>query len=251
MLDPGIKHEEGYFVYDSGSKGDVWIQNVNGKPFVDSTERVAVGICNPTLNEHPGLYALLRDEKVKENNKDTVKRGIRYLEAKQALLLAYSQAICFFQTGFLQDTINLSEFLTYIALVGILNSIQQSKAIKKGNQDKLQRRRQELTQTTPDQPVDDEAVYYKVAGDCPKGCVYNLRSLWRKKRRYVDPGDSTFQVLAQRGMGNFMILREPNPVIDLVICVQLRNRRQIVEGLGDPPIVSSYRLSIWYYHDFS
>ncbi|KAK9094251.1 hypothetical protein Scep_025720 [Stephania cephalantha] len=37
--------------------------------------------------------------------------------------------------------------------------------------DKLQRRRQELTQTTPDQPVDDEAVYYKVAGDCPKGCV--------------------------------------------------------------------------------
>ncbi|KAK9118976.1 hypothetical protein Scep_017069 [Stephania cephalantha] len=34
---------------------------------------------------------------------------------------------------------------------------------------KLQRRRQELTQTTPDQPVDDEAVYYKVAGECPKG----------------------------------------------------------------------------------
>ncbi|KAK9135542.1 hypothetical protein Syun_014872 [Stephania yunnanensis] len=30
MLDPGIKHEEGYFVYDSGSKEDVWIQNVNG-----------------------------------------------------------------------------------------------------------------------------------------------------------------------------------------------------------------------------
>ncbi|KAK9082843.1 hypothetical protein Scep_029314 [Stephania cephalantha] len=38
--------------------------------------------------------------KVKENNKDTVKGGIRYLEAKQALLLAYSQAICFFQTGY-------------------------------------------------------------------------------------------------------------------------------------------------------
>ncbi|KAK9104613.1 hypothetical protein Scep_021457 [Stephania cephalantha] len=112
-----------------------------------------------------------------------------------------------FSDGFLQDTINLSEFLTYIALVGILNSIQQSKAIKKGNQDKLQRRRQELTQTTPDQPVDDEAVYYKVAGDCPKGCVYSLRSLWRKKRRYVDPDASTSQVLAQRGMGNFMILR--------------------------------------------
>ncbi|KAK9098065.1 hypothetical protein Syun_025110 [Stephania yunnanensis] len=72
---------------------------------------------------------------------------------------------------------------------------------------KLQRRRQELTKTTPDQPVDDEAVYYKVAGDCPKGCVYSLRSLWRKKRRYVDPDASTSQVLAQRGMDNFMILR--------------------------------------------
>ncbi|KAK9105176.1 hypothetical protein Scep_022020 [Stephania cephalantha] len=59
--------------------------------------------------------------------------------------------------------------------------------------DKLQRRRQELTQTTPDQPLDDEAVYYKVAGDCPKGCVYNLRSLWRNKRRYVDPDASTSQ----------------------------------------------------------
>ncbi|KAK9169841.1 hypothetical protein Syun_001981 [Stephania yunnanensis] len=58
---------------------------------------------------------------------------------------------------------------------------------------KLQRRRQELTQTTPDQPVDDEAVYYKVVGDCPKGCVYSLRSLWRKKRRYVDPDASTSQ----------------------------------------------------------
>ncbi|KAK9114514.1 hypothetical protein Syun_021311 [Stephania yunnanensis] len=33
---------------------------------------------------------------------------------------------------------------------------------------KLQRRRQEMTQTTPDQPIDDEAVYYKVAGECPK-----------------------------------------------------------------------------------
>ncbi|MBA0738401.1 hypothetical protein Gogos_011764 [Gossypium gossypioides] len=34
MLDPGIKHEEGYFVYDSGSKHDVWIQKADGKPFV-------------------------------------------------------------------------------------------------------------------------------------------------------------------------------------------------------------------------
>ncbi|XP_051119178.1 uncharacterized protein LOC127243279 [Andrographis paniculata] len=34
MLDPGIKNEEGYFVYDSGSKEDVWIQTADGKPFV-------------------------------------------------------------------------------------------------------------------------------------------------------------------------------------------------------------------------
>ncbi|KAK9107314.1 hypothetical protein Syun_023325 [Stephania yunnanensis] len=35
--------------------------------------------------------------------------------------------------------------------------------------------------------VDDEVVYCKVAGECPKGRVYSLRSLGRKKRRYVDP----------------------------------------------------------------
>ncbi|GLT57782.1 hypothetical protein SLA2020_307310 [Shorea laevis] len=34
MLDPGIKYEEGYFVYDSGSKNNVWIQKADGKPFV-------------------------------------------------------------------------------------------------------------------------------------------------------------------------------------------------------------------------
>ncbi|KAL0407971.1 UNVERIFIED_CONTAM: Alpha-glucosidase 2 [Sesamum radiatum] len=34
MLDPGIKKEEGYFVYDSGSKRDIWIQTADGKPFV-------------------------------------------------------------------------------------------------------------------------------------------------------------------------------------------------------------------------
>ncbi|KAK9100758.1 hypothetical protein Scep_024188 [Stephania cephalantha] len=60
-------------------------------------------------------------------------------------------------------------------------------------QAQLYRRRQELTQATPDQPVDDEAVYYNVAGECPKGRVYGLRSLGRKKRRYVDPGASTSQ----------------------------------------------------------
>ncbi|KAK9163007.1 hypothetical protein Syun_003909 [Stephania yunnanensis] len=79
---------------------------------------------------------------------------------------------------------------------------------------KLQRRRQKLTQTTPDQPVNDETVYYKVAGDCPKGCVYSLRSLWRKKRRYVDPDASTSQMLAQRGMGNFMIFSTPKELLE-------------------------------------
>ncbi|KAK9118512.1 hypothetical protein Scep_016605 [Stephania cephalantha] len=51
--------------------------------------------------------------------------------------------------------------------------------------DRLQMRRQELTQATPDQSVDDEAVYLKAAGECPKGRVYGLGSLGRKKRRYA------------------------------------------------------------------
>ncbi|KAK9132327.1 hypothetical protein Scep_011855 [Stephania cephalantha] len=46
----------------------------------------------------------------------------------------------------------------------------------------------ELTQATPDQPLDDEAVYFNVAGKCPKGRVYDFWSLGRNKRRYVDPG---------------------------------------------------------------
>ncbi|KAK9158232.1 hypothetical protein Scep_004806 [Stephania cephalantha] len=60
--------------------------------------------------------------------------------------------------------------------------------------DKLQRRRLELTQATPDQPEDDEAVYFNVAGECPKGRVYGLGSLGRKKRRYADPSASTSQM---------------------------------------------------------
>lgn len=34
MLDPGIKLEDGYFVYDTGSKNDVWISKADGRPFV-------------------------------------------------------------------------------------------------------------------------------------------------------------------------------------------------------------------------
>ncbi|XP_047971448.1 alpha-glucosidase 2-like isoform X1 [Salvia hispanica] len=34
MLDPGIKRETGYFVYDSGLERDIWVQTADGQPFV-------------------------------------------------------------------------------------------------------------------------------------------------------------------------------------------------------------------------
>ncbi|MCH97770.1 alpha-glucosidase 2-like, partial [Trifolium medium] len=34
MLDPGIKQENGYFVYDSGTENDVWVQKEDETPFV-------------------------------------------------------------------------------------------------------------------------------------------------------------------------------------------------------------------------
>ncbi|XP_009761908.1 uncharacterized protein [Nicotiana sylvestris] len=34
MLDPGIKYEKGFFVYDSGSEADVWVQTADGSPFI-------------------------------------------------------------------------------------------------------------------------------------------------------------------------------------------------------------------------
>ncbi|XP_031502686.1 uncharacterized protein LOC116265867 isoform X1 [Nymphaea colorata] len=34
MLDPGIKYEEGYFVYDSGSDSDIWIQRADRTPYI-------------------------------------------------------------------------------------------------------------------------------------------------------------------------------------------------------------------------
>ncbi|KAK9163462.1 hypothetical protein Syun_004364 [Stephania yunnanensis] len=42
--------------------------------------------------------------------------------------------------------------------------------------DRLQSRRQEVTQATPEQAVDDEAVYLNVAGESSKGRVYGLGS---------------------------------------------------------------------------
>ncbi|KAK9090529.1 hypothetical protein Sjap_023706 [Stephania japonica] len=46
---------------------------------------------------------------------------------------------------------------------------------------------------TPEQSVDDEAVYLNVAGECSKGRVYGLGSVGRKKWRYGTPGASTSQ----------------------------------------------------------
>ncbi|KAK9096682.1 hypothetical protein Sjap_022179 [Stephania japonica] len=51
----------------------------------------------------------------------------------------------------------------------------------------------EATRATPEQSVDDEAVYLNVAGECSKGRVYGLGSVGRKKRRYGTPGASTSQ----------------------------------------------------------
>nr|XP_043607023.1 alpha-glucosidase 2 [Erigeron canadensis] len=34
MLDPGIKNEKSYFVFESGSEKDIWVQTADGKPFV-------------------------------------------------------------------------------------------------------------------------------------------------------------------------------------------------------------------------
>lgn len=34
MLDPGIKHEEGYHVFDSGTNSNIWILKEDGEPFV-------------------------------------------------------------------------------------------------------------------------------------------------------------------------------------------------------------------------
>ncbi|MFH1681504.1 MAG: TIM-barrel domain-containing protein [Candidatus Eisenbacteria bacterium] len=42
MLDPGIKKESGYFVYDTGTASDVWVKSANGKPYVG---RVWPGDC--------------------------------------------------------------------------------------------------------------------------------------------------------------------------------------------------------------
>ncbi|KAK9119487.1 hypothetical protein Scep_017580 [Stephania cephalantha] len=61
---------------------------------------------------------------------------------------------------------------------------------------------------TPDQSVDDEAVYLNVAGECPKGRVYVLGSLGRKNRRNADPGASTSQMPEMVPRAEFDIVAE-------------------------------------------
>ena len=34
MIDPGVKYEPGYFVYDSGTQEDIWVLDAAGKPFI-------------------------------------------------------------------------------------------------------------------------------------------------------------------------------------------------------------------------
>ncbi|KAK9087035.1 hypothetical protein Syun_029429 [Stephania yunnanensis] len=66
----------------------------------------------------------------------------------------------------------------------------------------------EPTQATSDQSVDDKAVYFNMAGECPKGRVYGLGSLGRKKRRYADPGASTSQMPEMVPRSEFDIVAE-------------------------------------------
>ncbi|RMH24338.1 MAG: DUF5110 domain-containing protein [Planctomycetota bacterium] len=42
MIDPGVKKEEGYFVYDSGTEHDVWVKNAKGEVY---TGEVWPGVC--------------------------------------------------------------------------------------------------------------------------------------------------------------------------------------------------------------
>ncbi|KAK9135279.1 hypothetical protein Syun_014609 [Stephania yunnanensis] len=62
---------------------------------------------------------------------------------------------------------------TYLALISVLFYWAVTKTNFFEAKHRI-RRRQELTQTTPDQLHWMMAMYYKVAGDCPKGCVYSL-----------------------------------------------------------------------------
>ncbi|KAK9140688.1 hypothetical protein Scep_010369 [Stephania cephalantha] len=85
----------------------------------------------------------------------------------------------------------------------------------------------ELTQATQDQPVDDEAVYYDMAGECPKGHVYGLGSLRRKKRIYAYPGSSTSQRQFGMTMDGACLSQPPPP--------PPHKQQQVQTDLVDPP----------------
>ncbi|KAK9168940.1 hypothetical protein Syun_001080 [Stephania yunnanensis] len=92
-------------------------------------------------------------------------------------------------------------------------------------------RRLELTQATPDQPVDDEAVYLNVAGECPKGRVYGLGSLGRKKRRYAYPGASTSQMPEMVPRVEFDIVVEQ---LRKVMAFMYQQFGMTMDGAGQP-----------------
>ncbi|KAK9101435.1 hypothetical protein Scep_024865 [Stephania cephalantha] len=59
---------------------------------------------------------------------------------------------------------------------GLFRTYEDILALDKDEYDeaKLVRRREEHTQATPDQPIDEEQLYYDAAEVCPKGRVYGL-----------------------------------------------------------------------------
>ncbi|KAK9100244.1 hypothetical protein Scep_023674 [Stephania cephalantha] len=61
---------------------------------------------------------------------------------------------------------------------------------------------------TPEQSVDDEAVYLNVAGKSSKGRVYGLGSVGRKKRRYGAPGATTSRTRGCGAAGEFDVVAE-------------------------------------------
>ncbi|KAK9090888.1 hypothetical protein Sjap_024065 [Stephania japonica] len=57
----------------------------------------------------------------------------------------------------------------------------------------VERRREELTQATLDQPVDEMQLYYDALGIALRGRVYGLGSYCSKKKIFGNPGASTSQ----------------------------------------------------------
>ncbi|KAK9167469.1 hypothetical protein Scep_002660 [Stephania cephalantha] len=86
-----------------------------------------------------------------------------------------------------------------------------------------------------DQPVDDEAVYLNVAGECPKGRVYGLGSLGRKKRRYADPGASTSQMPEMVPRAEFDIVADQLRKVFLILLTRSARVTMDGAGLSQPP----------------